>query len=286
MRKDGSRFFCNATIVPIYSEGRHIGFGKVVENLDERSRLIQERDISKTEADELKVEKGLIDQFTSALTHDLRTPLAAAQMSAQLIYRSTATNPMTEKLAHRIYENMHRMDTMIQDLLDTSRIRAGEFLPGDIQKCDLAAIASEVKDDLTTLYGNRFEPQAKPPLEGFWSPNGLRRILENLMSNAVKYGDGKNPVTVSLRRVDGRVLLTVHNFGPPIPLEDQLILFNRFRRGKSADAGDKKDWGLGLTLVRGLTEASGGTVKVESYPIEGTRFTVDLPMDARGVHGL
>lgn len=283
-KKDGSRFFCNATITPIYWEGLHIGFGKVVENLDERNRLIQERDVSKTEANELKLEKDLSERFVHALTHDLRTPLTASKMSAQLINRNLRNLPAHSKvrsLALRISESMDRMDQMIKELLDVGRIKAGERLSADIQKADMYEIVTQVQKELSGIYGKRFKIECTDPFMGFWYADGIRRILENLMANAAKYGQPGTEVTVAIRKVETRCLLTVHNFGPPIPLEEQLMLFDRFRRSKVAETSRKKGWGLGLTLVKGLAEANGGSVKVESYPKEGTRFTVDLPMDAR-----
>jgi len=227
------------------------------------------------------VEKELIQQFIDALTHDLRTPLTAAKMAGELIQRSAGASPEIQKFARRISENMERMDQMIRDLLDASRIKAGEDFSVQIVECDLQQIAAQVLDELTTIYGDRFQLDSAGPVVGYWSPDALRRILENLMANAVKYGQRESPVTIGLEKVENRVLLTVQNYGPAISLEDQLILFDRFRRTKSANAGNRKGWGLGLTLVRGLAEANGGRVKVESYPKEGTRFTVNLPSDAR-----
>lgn len=82
-----------------------------------------------------------------------------------------------------------------------------------------------------------------------------------------------------MRRLNERVLLTVHNHGTIIPVADQAKLFQPYHRTDVAAHSGKRGWGLGLTLVSGLVDAHRGTVKVESYPTDGTTFTVDLPAD-------
>jgi PAS domain S-box-containing protein len=281
LKKDGTLFLADVTIVPLHSEGRHIGFGKIVGDLDERSRLIQERDLSRTEAETLKMEKALRERFVSALTHDLRTPLTAARMGAQLVAMKPEDPQSNGKLAGRILDNLDRMDAMIRDLLDAGRIRAGERIALQMEECDLAAIAARVREDFATIFGDRFRLERTTPLIGWWSPDAMRRILENLLSNAEKYSEPGTPITITFQEVEDRVFIVVHNFGRAIAPEDLPSLFDQFRRTKEAERGSVGGWGLGLTLVRGLTEAQGGMVKVESYPREGTRFTVDVPRDAR-----
>jgi signal transduction histidine kinase len=117
-------------------------------------------------------------------------------------------------------------------------------------------------------------------MKGRWDPHGLRRVFDNLLSNAIKYGERGGPISVVIRRVDARILVGVHNRGTIIPAEEQAKLFQPFHRTQEAKATGQRGWGLGLTLVRGIVEAHGGIVKVESYPKEGTTFTIDLPVDA------
>jgi signal transduction histidine kinase len=97
----------------------------------------------------------------------------------------------------------------------------------------------------------------------------------------VKYGAAHQPITVTIRLDDVFVWIEVHNEGNLIPVEDQAILFSPFRRAKSAETSGKTGWGLGLTLVRGIAEAHGGTVFVESSVEAGTVFRAKLPRDAR-----
>lgn len=118
-------------------------------------------------------------------------------------------------------------------------------------------------------------------IHGIWSEDELYRALWNLVTNAVKYGAPDQPITIGVRRIDDRARLTVHNVGAPIPPADQAHIFDPYARGPSADAGRGAGWGLGLTLVRGVAEAHGGTVSVASERDAGTTFTIDVPLDAR-----
>jgi signal transduction histidine kinase len=170
---------------------------------------------------------------------------------------------------------------MLVDLLDASRLGAGRGLALELHDCDLVQLAREVAADFTAQHGARFVVTAETKVTGFWNADALRRILENLVSNAVKYGDRTTPITIRLRARDDRRIVFVHNFGPTIEMTDQAELFRPFHRARTAEASAQTGWGLGLALVRGLVEALRGEVMLASYPNEGTTFTVDLPADPR-----
>ncbi|QKT03351.1 PAS domain-containing protein [Ectothiorhodospiraceae bacterium 2226] len=228
----------------------------------------------------LKRERELREMFVSTLSHDLRTPLMAARMSAELLARRAPTHSTVPMLQGRIIENIDRLDGMLQTLLDANLVRAGERLPLQVQPCALRRIVREVIDDLTTVHGDRYRLETTDELEGFWDPHLLRRIIENLLNNAVKYGDPVAPVVVTAEGGYEEVRLHVHNEGEPIDPEIQAVLFEPFRR-EPARSHEKRGWGIGLTLVRGATESHGGYVTVDSAPGRGTTFTVTLPRDAR-----
>jgi len=109
----------------------------------------------------------------------------------------------------------------------------------------------------------------------------LRRAFENLGSNAVKYGSNDKPITFAVGQQSGRVFVRVHNHGSHIPIEEQETIFQAFRRTREAMASGKHGWGLGLALVRGVAEAHGGSVAVDSLSERGTTFVIDMPVDAR-----
>lgn len=281
MRKNGDLFLADVFITPMYEKDVLLGYFKIVTDLSERNKLIQEMDMSRTQVETLTLESELRDRFIYMLSHDLRTPLATAHGSAELIARTPCSDPMHRDVAHRIVRQSRRVDDMITNLLDASRIREGEPFPLTLSEFDLTQLAREVCEDLSTRVGDRFKVDALVNLIGYWDMSAMRRVIENLAANAIKYGDPDGNVTISLSAAESRVLVKVHNFGSPISTEDQESLFELFRRADSAQRGSKTGWGLGLTLVRGITEAHGGIVNVRSLPVEGTTFIVDVPRDSR-----
>lgn len=241
----------------------------------------QDLTISKENERELQVQRDLREQFVFTLSHDLRTPLTSAKMQAQLLMRKH-NDENTLQALHKIIDRLDSADEMIENLLDASRIKAGEHLPLDINECHLEEIVKRTIEDMSISNGDRFVFKATGNFNGHWSCSGLRRILENLCNNAVKYGAAQTPITISLKELPGnQISISVHNEGNPIPIDEQKTIFDPFRRSKTADFGKQKGWGLGLTLVRGIAEAHGGHTEVESSLEDGTTFSVMLPFDAR-----
>lgn len=228
--------------------------------------------------------ENLKDQFINTLTHDLRTPLSVIDMSAQLLHAKSADANMVLKLSDRIMANVKRCDSMIQDLLDTSRIRSGHGVSLQVEHCDLAKIIQETVDGLVSVHGDRFIVTGPTSLTGFWSARGIQRILENLCNNAVKYGAKNFPIVISYEDAGEQVMLSVNNRGEPIPKENMSTLFQQFSRTRSAEASGKMGWGIGLTIVKGITEAHCGEITVTSNEQDGTTFTVKLPQDPRPCH--
>ena len=235
--------------------------------------------LDKVEA--LGIERELRERFVSILAHDLRGPLSAASVSAQVLMRHPEKLVESGGLAVRINTNIARADRMIRDLLDANQIQAGRKLPLRLDPCDLAAIAGEVVEELASIHGERFHLNAGDEVPGIWSADVLRRALWNLAVNAIKYGAPDKPVTITVRRTDGGVEASVHNYGPMLSREDRANLFEPFARTRSAETGSARGWGLGLTLVHGCAEAHGGRVRVDSDAATGTTFTLELPLDAR-----
>jgi signal transduction histidine kinase len=229
----------------------------------------------------MELERKLRDQFVSTLTHDLRNPLTAAKVSAQVIGRVAHDPAKQAALVGRIIDSLDRANRMIDNLLDANQIKAGGPLALEMKEANLQHLIQETLEELTTVHGSRFVIRGDADITGYWSPNGMRRIIENLANNAIKYGSDRTPVTIDVHSSGSDVKITVHNEGSLIKPEDQKLLFEPFYRANTAQESGQKGWGLGLTLVRGLTEAHGGKVEVESHLETGTAFKVFLPMDSR-----
>lgn len=206
-------------------------------------------------------------------------------MSAQLLSRNSHDAQKIQGLAARIEGSVDRAENMVRDLLDANRIKAGEGLPLSITECDLNELLYHTLNDLRTMNGDRFlviNPSGE--IRGYWDGEAIQRIVENLASNAVKYGKVDAPVTIGLSSAKDYAEISVHNEGDPIPSEDQEhLLFKSYRRSESAINSGQKGWGIGLTLVKGIAEAHHGSVRVESKSGLGTTFFVRVPLDGRAV---
>lgn len=226
------------------------------------------------------VSEGLREKFMLTLAHDLRGPLTAARAAAQMILRRPEA-PEVPRWAARAIEGVDRVDAMVRDLLDLGRVGAGRRLSLTLAPCDLTALARGVVEGLELIHGKRFVVAAPEPVQGHWSAETLRRSIENLLTNALKYGGAERPVTLRVGMREGRAEVSVHNEGSFIPVEERESLFQVFRRSRAAEEGPQRGWGLGLPLVRAVAEAHGGSVEVSSDLRTGTTFTLNIPLDAR-----
>lgn len=228
------------------------------------------------------VQAALREQFVAAITHDLRTPLSNARMAAELIERSAADEDVRQ-LAQTILRSAARIDTMTCELLDRVVFGAGGKLALRIDKFDMAELAREVAGALGTARRVELDlPQQ--PLCGYWCRDTLRRAIENLVGNAIKYGRDGTPVTLAVSTQLERVKIAVHNDGDPIPPEDCESIFQLYRRAAGCKGG-AQGWGVGLPFVRKVAEAHGGSIIVASNQQDGTTFVIDIPCDARLTEG-
>lgn len=229
----------------------------------------------------LEQERDLKEVFVSTLSHDLRTPLTVAKLSAQMLAKVFSNEPILLKSAKRISSNMDRADQMIQNLLDASLIKAGGKLPLKIKECSLNNLLKSIIEDFSSVYGDRFKLNFTKKIDGFWDSLGLRRVFENLLMNAVKYGRDQGIINITISSLDQKVEIQVHNEGEQIDPNELSLLFTRFKRTEDSHSGHQKGWGLGLTLVKGLTEAHGGSIHAMSLRDIGTTFTVSLPLNSQ-----
>lgn len=213
--------------------------------------------------------------FMVTLTHDLRNPINVVKMGTQLLLRRLEPGDAHAEVVTRMMGAIERLNTMIQNLLDASRLRAGYRLTMDFEACNLVLLIQDVVEDLNFAYGRRFLVVSDAEVKSDCCRKELRRVIENLAINAVKYGAPDTPITLTLQQTETQISLTVHNEGKPIAPEAQSILFQQFRRTTCAE--EQTGWGLGLFLAKSITEAHQGTIVVESAEGKGTSFIVRLP---------
>lgn len=247
-------------------EGKPAGVFDHAIDVTERVKATRERE----------EEKLIREKFVAALTHDLRTPLTAAKISAQLLFK-TDDSLQKQKLLTRVVQNIDRSDDMIRDLLDANRMKAGESIPVEKKPLELKSYLTGVVDEISSIHGARFKLVANEEIRGSWDANAILRIMENLISNAIKYGDN-SLIVIELKKVDHSALISVGNRGPLITKEDQMKIFSAYHRTADAHKSLQKGWGIGLSLVQALAHAHNGMVTVQSTQETGTIFTVTLPL--------
>lgn len=220
------------------------------------------------------------EDILRAVSHDLRNPLAIVQAQAQLLLRNLHKAGLTGSVhsAEAILTSAQRMNDMIQDLIESARLEAGQ-LPLERQRVDLAALAVDLKRRLDeTLETERVHIEASPGLPPVWAdPNRLERILTNLLSNALKYSTPGTEVWVAIRRQESEIVTTVTDQGPGIAPEELPHLFQRYYRTRAAHRG-RGGLGLGLYITRMLVEAHGGHIWVESRVGVGSTFGFSMPI--------
>ncbi len=242
-------------------------------NLLEDSRDLRSRRSEETR----ETERALREQFVLEIAHDLRNPLTGIRANAQLMMRNPEKLERNLLLANRIVSSTDRLDRMVSNLMDATQIRAGKRLDLELEKINLVALIQETLENLSFTYGNRFVFDSLESLTGYSNRDGMVRVLENLVSNAVKYGSSDTPIVLNLNYEREKISLSVHNEGHPIPLDEQHKLFQLFGRTESAQSSGQRGWGIGLVLVKGIVEALKGSIRVESSAKLGTTFEMVLP---------
>lgn len=230
------------------------------------------------------VHAALRERFIAALAHDLRGPLHTAKMVQELILMGT--NPAKMKsFAVKAIDNLQRMDGMIADLLDSMAAKDGERVQLELTQFDIAEVVKEVQVEAAATHHHAHFQILGGIIIGWWDRKAVKRVIENLVSNAVKYGDTDKPIRISFAEAYERLVLMVHNQGQPIPPEEQENVFQIFRRSQAAQAGQVKGWGIGLPFVQGVVESHGGSIVIDSTVERGTTFTIDMPLDSRPFDG-
>ncbi len=218
------------------------------------------------------------DLFVGILAHDLRTPLSAISMSAQLLLQSDDLSEKNLKAAARIHNSSARMQRMIDDLLDFARTRLGNILPLTVARTDLADVCHRAADEIRTAHPEReILVHCTGELTGRWDGNRLAQLLVNLLSNAVHHGYPDRPITLRARRENDGVTVEVHNEGEPIPPRLRRQIFDPLMRGPRPDTR-RTGLGLGLYIARQIATAHRGTLGVTSTA-DGTTFQLWMPCE-------
>jgi signal transduction histidine kinase len=221
----------------------------------------------------------LKDQFIAALSHELRTPLQPILGWTEVLRRHGSLDELTERALEAIHRNIRQQVRLVDDLLDLSRIVHGKFTLRfealDLRDPVRSAIeAFEEAAELKQLTLSTTLPREPLPL---WGDSArLQQITGNLISNALKFTPAGGRVSVRLSAEHEQAVLEIEDTGEGIAAEDLPVIFEAFRQGRETRVGGL---GIGLDLVRRLTELHGGSVRVESDGTgRGARFRIVLPL--------
>lgn len=241
------------------------------------SAIANVRDIT-----EQKLEEELQSTFISVISHELKTPVSIIKGYAETLAREDAdwdAATLRDGL-QVISEEADRLARQIQGLLDVSRLQAGGMRL-ELTDWPLAQLARQVVERFEPQAGEAFSfelriPDDMPAVHGDYER--IRAVLENLVSNAVKYSPEGGTIRVGARTEGGVAVISVSDQGIGIPHDEQGRLFRRFYRGDNRLSRTTQGAGLGLFLSRAIVEAHGGRMWVESQPGRGSRFSFTLPL--------
>lgn len=215
------------------------------------------------------------EEFLSVASHELRTPLTALILQLELLARGPEEHTGNGKLEAAMRQT-RRLARLVDELLDVSRISAGR-LQLDVDRVDLVALVREVlarHEDEARRAGSSVVLAATSEVIGVWDRMRIEQVLTNLVTNAIKYGEGK-PIEVGVDATDTLARIRVCDHGLGIDADDQARIFARFERAVSQRSYG--GLGLGLWIVRQIVEAHGGSVQVASAAGQGSTFVVELP---------
>lgn len=225
----------------------------------------------------LKREREFRERLVVGLAHDIRNPMTAAKATICLVRRQTDTKT-TAHLA-RVTSALERADDLVQDFLDISQAEAGRGIQLQKENCDVVKVLSEIAEEYRFTHPGRIrwvtEVESLPTV---LDCRALRRIVDNLLNNALKYGDHTKEVTLSFETTPpGMFSISVHNWGASLSLDLQQNLFCFFER--TPEASCQRGWGLGLAVVKELADAHRGSIELKSTEKSGTFFIVRLPVE-------
>jgi signal transduction histidine kinase len=214
-------------------------------------------------------------------SHDLRTPLASIRAMVEALVDGLVTDPeMVQRYRSQILAEVRHLSRLIDDLFELAQIDVGRL---ELQY-ETSSLSDLISDTLESLRawaerkGIHLSGEVQPEVDPIWmAPDKVQRVLSNLLSNAVQHTPSQGKVWIEARLANSQVQIEVCDTGEGISQLDLPYVFDRFYRGESSRSRSNGGAGLGLAIAKGLVEAHGGRIWVESQPSKGTRFFFTLP---------
>jgi PAS domain S-box-containing protein len=273
LRKSGEEFAAEASIQRMEVDGRHV-YAAVLRDVSARQRA----------EDKLHQAIKARDDMMGIVSHDLRNPANAVKMLAASIIAEAerwAVSPEIVERVRVIQQAAAQMDTLIQDLLDVTRIEAGRLrvTPRSVDPRALIAEALEALQPIAVTAGVTLGATYEDDLpEVQVDPERMIQVLSNVVGNALKFTPSGGRVELRVVRAQQGIEIRVTDTGEGIEPAQLPHVFDRFfQAARGARTGPRQGAGLGLPIANGIVEAHGGTIGIESIPGEGTTVTIALP---------
>lgn len=262
---------------------RHLKDGTPI-NVDDMTRFYEAIDqaLAESVASYSRAVEASRNVFLGILGHDLRTPLGAILLGADVLRRSEETSTQTTKVANQIYTSVRRASQIVGDLLDLTRCQMGPGIPVKMEDIDLSPLCERVVEEIRAFHPEAtvlFE--ATTPVQGQFDGARMEQVFSNIISNAVQHGDNQLPIKVELENTGESAIFTVHNGGEPIPEDLLPFIFNpmgRFSQRSVIDHGPTEGLGLGLFIASEIVASHAGSIDIVSDSSRGTTFFFKLPI--------
>ena len=280
VRKDGQRITVSLTISPIKDDsGNVVGASKIVRDVTERKLLMD--DLQRLAADLLTADQRK-NEFLATLAHELRNPLAPMSNMLEVVKRSGGDGKVL-KQAHETFERqLNQMVRLVDDLLDVNRITHDrlELRPSEVELSSVIQQAIEVARPLIDAADQKLIVDLpKEPVYLNADRARLAQVFGNLLNNSCKYTSTNGTITLSAKRVDDDVLVSVKDNGAGIPSDKLNSIFDMFMQVDRSSERSQGGLGIGLTLVKRLVAMHGGSIEARSEGEgRGSEFIVRLPV--------
>jgi signal transduction histidine kinase len=217
--------------------------------------------------------------FSGTLVHDLQGPLNSIRACLRLLSEAGNFNDEQIKLASAIDDTFLRISALVSDLIDEARSRLGQGMPISPGPMDMGVVAQQSVREVEAAYsGCKISLETAGDLKGQWDSARVGQVISNLLNNAIKHGS-RTPIHIIVRGKPEEVILSVRNYGTPIPPDFLPTIFDPLTRGigKAQMQSKPTSLGLGLFIVREVVVAHSGGIDVTSTAEEGTTFTAHFP---------
>ncbi len=284
IRKDGHAVWTQLTVSAVRGES---GAGYAISHIEDisaRRRLDLERaTMLASEREYTRQLRELTDMradLTAMVAHELRSPAAALSLMTDMLATGELTPEAQAETLETMRGQIEQIHRLVSDVAASAAAERGDFSV-QLHPVSLAVLLDGAAVFAQTALGDHeFAMSTAPEVQVWCDPERISQVLGNLLENAGKHTPPGTPVTLSVTRRGKRVRFEVTNQGPPIPPQEQTLIFEKFARGRDAADNRTAGAGLGLYLSRRIVEAHGGELWVESSPEHGTTFGFELRMAA------